>query len=81
METDGAVDVYEPDGSIRQFQPDSRGGYFAQAGDYGTLAALSGGGYTLTELNGDITAYNADGSLDKFRTPTATASRPDTRTA
>ena len=24
-------------GSIRRFQPDSRGGYFAQAGDHGTL--------------------------------------------
>ena len=64
VDSDGSVNVYEPGGSIRLFQPDSRGGYFAQAGDYGTLAALSGGGYTLTEQDGQVTAYNADGTLD-----------------
>ena len=63
VDSDGSVNVYEPGGSIRRFQPDSRGGYFAQAGDHGTLAARSGGGYTLTELDGQVTAYNADGSL------------------
>ena len=63
VDADGSVNVYEPGGSIRRFQPDSRGGYFAQPGDHGTLAARSGGGYTLTELDGQITAYNADGSL------------------
>ena len=59
VDADGSVNVYEPGGSIRRFQPDSRGGYFAQAGDHGTLAARSGGGYTLTELDGQVTAYNA----------------------
>jgi RHS repeat-associated protein len=63
VDADGSVNVYEPGGSIRRFQPDSRGGYFAQAGDHGTLAARTGGGYTLTELDGQVTAYNANGSL------------------
>ncbi len=63
VDADGSVNVYEPGGSIRRFQPDSRGGFFAQAGDHGTFAARSGGGYTLTELDGQLTAYNANGSL------------------
>jgi len=57
------VNVLGPNGSLRRFQPDSRGGYFDQPGDHGTLAAAAGGGYTLTELDGQVTAYNADGTL------------------
>src|SRR5262249_20238384 len=64
VDSDGSVDVHGPGGSLRRFQPDLRGGYFAQPGDHGTLAALPGGGYTLTELNGQVTAYNADGTLN-----------------
>jgi YD repeat-containing protein len=64
VDADGSVNVFGPGGTLRRFQPDSRGGYFAQTGDHGTLAALSGGGCTLTELNGNETAYNADGSLN-----------------
>ena len=64
VESDGVVDVYEPGGSIRQFQPNGSSSYTAQPGDYGTLAALSGGGYTLTEVDGLVTAYNPDGSLN-----------------
>jgi RHS repeat-associated protein len=63
VESDGAVDVYEPGGSIRRFQPNGSGGYTAEPGDYGTLAPL-GGGFTLTEQDGTVTAYNANGSLD-----------------
>ncbi len=64
VDSDGSVNVLGPDGSLRRFQPDSRGGYFDQPGDYGTLAALPGGGYTLTELDGQVTAYNPDGTLN-----------------
>ena len=64
VDSDGSVNVFGPDGSLRRFQPDSRGGYFDQPGDYGTLVALPGGGYTLTELDGQVTAYNANGSLN-----------------
>ncbi|HEY4233761.1 MAG TPA: RHS repeat-associated core domain-containing protein, partial [Lacipirellulaceae bacterium] len=64
VDPDGSVDVLGPDGSLRRFQPDSRGGYFDQPGDHGILAALPGGGYTLTELDGQITAYNANGTLN-----------------
>ena len=60
---DGAVSVLEPDGTRRRFQPDGHRGYSAQAGDHGTLTDRPGGGYHLTELNGRITEYNADGSL------------------
>ncbi|WP_020467969.1 Calx-beta domain-containing protein [Zavarzinella formosa] len=63
VDADGSVNVAGPGGSQRRFQPDSRGGYFAQTGDHGTLAKLVGGGYTLTELDGGITAYNANGTL------------------
>ncbi len=64
VDADGSVNVLGPAGSLRRFQPDSRGGYFAQPGDHGTLKALPGGGYTLTELNGQVTAYNANGTLN-----------------
>ena len=50
--SDGTITVIGPGGSQRVFQPDTRGGYFAQAGDYGTLAPVGGGGYTLTEKSG-----------------------------
>src|SRR5262249_41634895 len=64
-QADGTVVITEPGGGQRIFQPDSRpgGAFFAQPGDHGILAALTGGGYTLTELNGQVTAYNADGNL------------------
>ena len=53
-----------PTARSRVFQPNSQGGYDAQPGDYGTLAALPDGGYTLTELDGQVTAYNPDGTLN-----------------
>src|SRR5205823_6180805 len=64
VDSDGSVNLLGPAGSLRRFQPDSRGGYFAQPGDHGTLTKRSGGCYTLTELNGQITAYNANGTLN-----------------
>jgi len=62
--SDGSVTVFEPGGGQRLFQPASGGGYTDQPGDHGTLAKLSGGGYTLTELDGQVTAYNANGKLN-----------------
>ena len=64
VDPDGSVNVLGPNDSQRRFQPDSRGGYFAQASDHGTLAKLTNGGYTLTELSGEVTAYNPDGTLN-----------------
>src|ERR1039458_1603235 len=61
--SDGTITIFGPGGSQRIFQPDTRGGYFAQAGDYGTLAAAGGGAFTLTEKSGLLYYYRADGKL------------------
>ena len=65
VDTDGSVTVLGANGASRRFQPDSRNGnYFAQAGDYGTLARGTGGTFTLREANGLVTAFRADGKLN-----------------
>ncbi|MHB9065961.1 MAG: RHS repeat-associated core domain-containing protein [Pirellulaceae bacterium] len=64
LDSDESVNVYQPGGSIRRFPLLSGGGYSSQPGDYGTLATRSGGGYTLTEVAGQVTAFFADGRLD-----------------
>jgi YD repeat-containing protein len=66
VQPDGTVIVVGPAGSERRFQPDSRGSgrYFAQPGDQGTLAPVSGGGFTLTELDGSVTGFRADDKLN-----------------
>jgi YD repeat-containing protein len=61
--TNGVVTILGPVGSIRVFQSDARGGYFAQPGDYGTLAPTGTGAYTLTEKTGLLYFYNANGQL------------------
>ena len=61
--SDGTVTVTGPGGSQRVFQPDRRGGYFNQAGDYGTIAPAGGGAYTLTEKSGLLYYYQPSGSL------------------
>ena len=60
---DGTITIVGPGGSQRVFQPDKRGGYFNQAGDYGTIAPAGGGAYTLTEKSGLLYYYQANGSL------------------
>ncbi|MBI1915416.1 MAG: hypothetical protein HYS12_11870 [Planctomycetes bacterium] len=62
QDADGTVRITGPGGAVRVFQPDSRGGYFAQAGDFATLTA-DGGGFRLRETDGTTTAFNADGTL------------------
>ena len=64
VDSDGSVNVLGANGSLRRFQPDSRGGYFDQTGDHATLAKVSGGGFTLTEINGQVTAFNSNGTLN-----------------
>jgi hypothetical protein len=60
------VEIFGPTGSLRIFQPDSRraGTYFSQAGDYGTLTALSGGAFSLQEAAGFLYTFRSDGALD-----------------
>ncbi len=65
----GTVTITNADGTQRVFEPDSRGGYFAQPGDRGTLSAVSGGGFTLTESTGTITAFNAQGLVSFIADP------------
>ena len=62
--SDGTVTIFGPGGSQRVFQPNTlNGGYFAQAGDYGVLAAGGGGTYTLTEKSGLLYFYQSNGML------------------
>jgi len=67
--TDGTVTILSPGSSQRTFQPDVRGGYFADKGDYGTLRATGGGTYNLQEKNGLLTAFRSDGKLDYIQDP------------
>ncbi len=63
---DGTVTITGAAGAQRVFQPDSRtaGAYFSQPGDTGTLKSDSRGGYLLTEADGTVTDYNANGALN-----------------
>ena len=61
--------VTEPGGVERIFEPvlsfdSATGSYQAQPGDYGVLTATGNGTFTLTEQDGTVTAYNADGTLN-----------------
>jgi RHS repeat-associated protein len=67
--SDGTVTVTGPGGFRRIFQPDSRGGYFDQAGDYGVLTSLGNGAFTLQEEHGLVTAFRADGKLNYMQDP------------
>ena len=63
--SDGTVTITGLGGSQRIFQPDSRtaGTFFSEPGDTGTLTSDGAGGYLLTEADGTVTDYNADGTL------------------
>ncbi|MFH0730526.1 MAG: right-handed parallel beta-helix repeat-containing protein [Pseudomonadota bacterium] len=62
---DGTIVITDMTGTPRIFQPDSRyaNRYLAQPGDQGDLRA-SGGAYTLSEPNGSVRAFGADGKLN-----------------
>ena len=63
--SDGTVTVTMPSGDQRIFQPDSRGSdYFDEPGDNGILTEGTGGTFTLQESNGQIEAFNANGTLN-----------------
>jgi RHS repeat-associated protein len=67
--TDGTVIVHESADVQRRFQPDIRAAnaYFSQTGDAATLRKLAGEAYELTETNGFVTKFLADGRLDLVR--------------
>jgi RHS repeat-associated protein len=69
--SDGTVTVPNPDGSPRRFQPDSRvpGAYFAEMGDHGTLTAIPGSGFNLTEADGMMTHFDNDGKIGFVQDP------------
>src|SRR5581483_2809194 len=56
-------------GSQRQFAPDGHGGLAANPGDFGVLTPGLLGGYYLSEDDGDVTAFNGDGSVGSIRDP------------
>ncbi len=63
--SDGTVTVTMPTGDQRIFQPDSRGSdYFDQPGDHGILTEGTGGTFTLQETDGEVEAFNANGTLN-----------------
>ena len=63
--SDGTVTVTMPTGEERIFQPDSRGSdYFAEPGDDGILTEGTGGTFILQESDGQIEAFNANGTLN-----------------
>jgi len=79
---DGTVTVTGPGGSSRVFQPDSRGGYFDQAGDHGVLTSFGDGTFSLQETHGLNTVFRSDGKLNYVEDPngnTISASWSDNR--
>lgn len=66
---DGTVIVTAADGGQRRFQPDSRGGYFADPGDHGGLMAGSGGSFVVREASGLQSGFRADGKLAYVQDP------------
>jgi len=63
--TDGTATVTSGSGARRIYQPDSRyaGRYFSQPGDPSVFTS-SGSSYQLTAVNGTISAFNNDGTLN-----------------
>ncbi len=60
--TDGYVRISGPGGSSRTFYP-AGSGYTDQSGDHATLTDSGSGTFTLTEANGQVSSYDADGRL------------------
>ncbi|MCC6511703.1 MAG: hypothetical protein IT423_21565, partial [Pirellulaceae bacterium] len=59
----GILVVTDSNGTQRRFQPDVRGGIFAEPGDYAVLKQ-DDAGYLLREKSGELTHYRTDGRFD-----------------
>ena len=62
-DSQGNVTINE-EGGLRYFALQPDGSYLPTLGDTGTLTALSGGGYQLSESDGSLTAFTANGTLN-----------------
>jgi len=74
--SDGTVVITSGDGMKREFQPDVRGGYFDQPGDFATFSPIAGADYLLQETDGLVTAFRPDGKIDYVQDVRATGSPP-----
>ena len=63
VESNGTVISTGPQERVRVFQPDSRGGYFVQNGEFGKLQKLDSGKFEISEPSGIRTEFGADGKL------------------
>ncbi len=61
--SDGSVIITDANGGQRLFQPNNRGGYFDDPGDYATLTNLGGGSYLLQEPEGSQTVFGPSGAI------------------
>ena len=73
-ETDGTVEIVGPAGSRRTFHAyrpfgSSTPSYYADPGDYGKLTATGGGVFALTEADGLLYVFRADGTLNYVEDP------------
>jgi RHS repeat-associated protein len=75
LKSDGTVILHASVDSERIFQPDSRstGTYFSQAGDTGILRGIAAGQFELSEPNGVVTRFLANGRLDQTRDANGTS--------
>lgn len=58
-------------GGLRYFAKQGDGSYAPVLGDSGTLTPASGGGYLLTEIDGSLTAFYANGKLNYVQDPSS----------
>ncbi|MCL4079272.1 DUF6531 domain-containing protein [Coriobacteriia bacterium Es71-Z0120] len=63
QQDDGSALVVYPGGARKTFSPDGADGYVPPQGTLEKLAARSGGGWTLTYLDGTVNTYAPNGSL------------------
>ncbi len=56
-------------GTLRYLANQGNGNFMPMMGDHGVLKLLSGGNYQLTEVDGSITTFNPDGTLNYQQDP------------
>ncbi len=66
VDSQGGVTI-SAGGALRYFTKQGDGSYLASLGDSGDLTAQAGGGYQLHELDGSLTAFNANGTLNNVQ--------------